>query len=326
MIRVSIIIPSAGRRPELLNKAIESSFFSDPYIEIEVLVVLNGQDGLNFNEKNEYKDSRVKYFKLNEGNVSKARNFGLQQSKADYIRFLDDDDYLIPEICKLQVQRLIETKEDVSSFGIKILDDCGSMHGSTSNNSDITDGILRLLNVNCVVLPLAHLFKRSFIQDCLWNENRCNAEDLEWLHVVARNKPKWTIYNDCVGYWYQHNDDLRLSYSSINQEATRVCAEQLIETYQVFKHDKQYDNLNLIVANGLWKVIHKAFYLSPVYWTQIALYAKSLDQKSHPNEPLFYKLPFPLLIEWLMIPKRFGNHYWRMLKGRWFNNYYIRKF
>lgn len=323
---VSVIIPSAGRRPELLNKAIESSLFNDPNIGIEILVILNGKDGLNFNSEYEYKDTRVKYFTLKEGNVSKARNFGLKQSSGNYIRFLDDDDYLRPEISKLQLQMLVETKEDVSSFGIQIIDDSGNIHGTTKDNSEVTDGILRLLNVNCVVLPLAHLFKRSFIQDCLWNENRCNAEDLEWLHEVARMKPKWTVYNECVGYWYQHNDDLRLSYSSINQDATRVCAEQLIETFKIFKNDPQYVNLNQIVANGLWKVIHKAFYLSPVYWTQIAFYAKSLDEKSHPNEPLFYKLPFPILIEWLVIPKRLGNYFWRILKGKVQKNHYIRKF
>lgn len=326
MILVSVVIPSAGRRTELLNKAIESALFFDISIEIEVLVILNGADSLNFNFKDAYKDSRVKYFQLKEGNVSKARNFGLKQANGDYVRFLDDDDYLCPEICKLQIQRLIETKEDVSTFSIQIIDDYGNIHGTTNSSSEVTDGIIRLLNVNCVVLPLAHLFKRSFIEDCRWNENRCNAEDLEWLHEVARKKPKWKIYNECVGYWFQHNDDLRLSYSSINQDATRVCSEQLIKTFNVFKTDEKYRHLNKIVANGLWKVIHKAFYLSPVYWTKIALYAKSLDGKSHPNEPLFHKLPLPIFIEWLMIPKRLGNHFWRILKGKVQNNYYIRKF
>ena len=326
MTLLSVIIPSAGRRLELLNKAIQSTFFSDPDIDIEVLVILNGQDGLNFDTKIEYQDSRVKYFRLKEGNVSKARNFGLKHSTGDYVRFLDDDDYLCPEVSKLQVQRMMNTNEDVSSFGIQIVDDYGNIHGATTNNSESTDGIIRLLNVNCVVLPLAHLFKRSFIQDCVWNENRCNAEDLEWLHEVARKKPKWTIYNECVGYWYQHNDDLRLSYSSINQDATRVCAEQVIKTFNVFKNDFESLNLNKIVANGLWKVIHKAFYLSPMYWTKIALYAKSLDSSSHPNESIFIKLPYPILIEWIMIPKRIGNHLWRILKGKIQNNHYIRKF
>lgn len=326
MILVSVVIPSAGRRSELLNKAIKSTLFSDPFISLEVLVILNGKDGLNFNAENEYRDSRVKYFRLSEGNVSKARNFGLKQSSGEYVRFLDDDDYLCPEMSKLQVQRLIENKEDISSFSIHIIDDIGNIHGTTSNDSEVTDGILRLLNVNCVVLPLAHLFKRSFIEDCRWNENRCNAEDLEWLHEVARKKPKWTIYNECVGFWYQHDDDLRLSYSSINQDATRVCSEQLIKTFEVIKSDSNYEKLNQIVANGLWKVIHKAFYLSPIYWTQIALYAKSLDKNSHPNETLFLKLSYPILIEWLMVPKRLGNHFWRYFKGKVQKNHYIRKF
>ena len=323
---VSVVIPSAGRRLELLNKAIESSFFNDPDIEIEVLVILNGKDGFNFDPVNEYKDSRVKYFRLKDGNVSKARNYGLKKAIGDYIRFLDDDDYLCSQVSKIQINKLIETKEDVSSFAIQIIDDFGNIHGKANSHLEVNDGILRLLNVDCIVLPLAHLFKRSFIQDIQWNKNRCNAEDLEWLHEVARMKPKWTVYNECVGFWYQHNDDLRLSYSSINQDATQVCAEQLLETFKVFKDERQYVNLNKIVANGLWKVIHKAFYLNPLYWTKVALYAKSLDENSHPNETIFYKLPYPILIEWLMIPKRFSNHFWRVLKGRIQKNHYIRKF
>ena len=323
---VTVIIPSAGRRPKLLERAIKSALIDNDEIQTEIIVILNGKNGMLFDESTSFQHSLVKYYKLEEGNVSKARNYGLSIAQGELIRFLDDDDYLSPEMSKLQVQRLIETKEDISSFGIQIIDDLGNIHGTTSNNSEVTDGVLRLLNVNCVVLPLAHLFKRSFIEECRWNEKRCNAEDLEWLHEVARKKPKWTIYSECVGFWYQHNDDLRLSYSAINQDATRVCAEQLIKTFRVYETDLKYQNLNQIIANGLWKVIHKAFYLSPVYWTRIAIYAKSLDAKSHPNEPLFYKLPFPILIEWLMIPKRIGNYFWRIVKGKIQRNHYIRKF
>lgn len=323
---VSIIIPSAGRRPELLQRAIKSALIDDELIQTEIIVILNGKDGMDFDLSQSFQHPLVSYHKIELGNVSKARNYGLKRACGDYIRFLDDDDYLSQSIHRLQIERLDVTGHDISSFGVKIIDEQGGLHGITGFDAKYNDGLLQLLNVSSVVLPFAHLYKASFIRDCTWNENRCNAEDLEWLHEVARKRPNWKVYGECVGYWYQHNDPLRLSYSAINQEATKLCADQLIKTYNEFKHDDSFSNLDIIVANGLWKVIHKAFYLNPIYWTKIALFAKSLDKNSRPSDAIFNYFSYPILIEWIMTPKRLCNHFWRMLKGKVRNTHYIRRF
>lgn len=327
MILVSIIIASAGLRPELLKKAINSAMINDSDIQTEIIVVLNGDHIHSFDMNLAVQNPSVKYFKLQEGNVSKARNYGIQKANGEYIRFLDDDDTLISNAHKQQVLQLKSTNEDVSSYSIDIYDDKSNYYGRSHNVKDGENAIIKTFQVNSVILIHAHLYRADFIKDCRWNENRCNAEDLEWLHSILRKFPKWKIYNECVGIWYQHNDENRLSFVSINQDATKVCAEQLIKSYEFYKENNiNIENLELHVAKGLWGVIHKAFYLSPVYWTKMALYALKLDPKSHPKDAIFQFFPFPILIEWVMIPKRLGNFFWRILKGRFQKNHYIRKF
>ncbi|WP_163121559.1 glycosyltransferase family 2 protein [Acinetobacter portensis] len=326
MTLITVVIPSAGRRPELLERAIKSAIIDDLDIQTEIVVILNGEDGVKFDMNSAFGHPLVKYYKLEEGNVSKARNYGLSIAKGKFIRFLDDDDYLSIDIHQLQISRMVKNNYDISTCDIDILDETGKWHGRSYADKISKNGLVSLLSVNCVVLPLAHLYKASFIKDCKWNEAICNAEDLEWLHTVARKRPRWIIYDECVGYWYQHNDNNRLSYATVNQEATKVCAEQLMCTYKVHKNNEALSNLESIVAYGLWKVIHKAFYLDPFYWTKIALFARKLDPKAVPEGRIFVYFPFPLFIEWLMIPKRLSNFLWRILKAKVNRSYYIRKF
>ena len=91
---VSVIIPTTceASRAELLLRAIES--ISSQRLEkggIEILLICNGShqdpDLLNLLESKPY----LKIFKLVEGNVSKARYFGVSNADGEYFCFLDDD-------------------------------------------------------------------------------------------------------------------------------------------------------------------------------------------------------------------------------------------
>ena len=72
---VSIIIPSAGRRPELLQRAIKSALIDDELIQTEIIVILNGKDGMDFDLSQSFQHPLVSYHKIELGNVSKARNY-----------------------------------------------------------------------------------------------------------------------------------------------------------------------------------------------------------------------------------------------------------
>lgn len=91
----SIIIPLYNKEKFIQNtlKSVLSQSFSD----FEIIIVNDGSTDNSETKVLNFKDSRIKYFyKKNEG-VSKARNFGIEKAKSNYICFLDADDYWYPD-------------------------------------------------------------------------------------------------------------------------------------------------------------------------------------------------------------------------------------
>lgn len=91
----SVIIPLYNKENYIENTL--KSVLQQTFDNFEIIIVNDGstdnseQKILNFN------DSRIRYYsKINEG-ASKARNFGIEKAKADYICFIDADDYWYPE-------------------------------------------------------------------------------------------------------------------------------------------------------------------------------------------------------------------------------------
>ena len=90
----SIIVPVYNCE-QYLEKCL-NSLLKQSYKNIEIILI---NDGSNDNSEKiclNYKklDSRIKYYKKDNGGVSSARNLGINVCNGDYITFLDSDDYL----------------------------------------------------------------------------------------------------------------------------------------------------------------------------------------------------------------------------------------
>ena len=103
---VSIIIPTFNRR-NLVMKAIDSALLQT-YKHIEIIVIDDGsQDGsLAYLKANYSFDERVNILSQKHQGVSAARNYGITQSKGDWIAFLDSDDLWSEDKIRKQIDYL----------------------------------------------------------------------------------------------------------------------------------------------------------------------------------------------------------------------------
>lgn len=94
----SVIIPLYNKEKYIDNTL--RSVLSQTFSDFEVIIVNDGST--DDSEKNvlAVKDSRIRYFVKENGGVSSARNFGIDKASADYIAFLDADDYWYPNFLK----------------------------------------------------------------------------------------------------------------------------------------------------------------------------------------------------------------------------------
>jgi len=308
---ISIIIPTSGTRNDLLTRAIQSTI-TNKY-NIEIIIVVNGSNAKNFDLPTDNYPGSIHIERIDTPGVSNARNIGISLANGSLIRFLDDDDFLIPEAAERQYDYAFRTNADIVSSKIMIQD-------QNRNKYDVTPDICGsdiyciLLSAEMPVLPHAHIYKTSVIKSVCWDISMNNAEDADWLHRVIRDSElKWLAFNEVVGIWFQHPDPNRLSFTSINNQATKVSAEAIKFTFSKLKNQGRLNKERVsATARGLWNCAHKAFYLSPVYWTKIVKLSLSLDNTVFLNYKIYRiasKLNIhPLALDWLVIPKRHLNH------------------
>ncbi|MEA4971561.1 hypothetical protein SDC9_85468 [bioreactor metagenome] len=116
---VSVIIPTYKRTAEYLSRAV-SSVQHQTYSNVEILVIDDSPDTYeNRCEIETYMQSicgeKIKYFQ-NEKNIggSLSRNRGIDNSKGDFVTFLDDDDEYMPEKVEKQLAFMIEGGYDLT--------------------------------------------------------------------------------------------------------------------------------------------------------------------------------------------------------------------
>ena len=121
---LSVIVPCYNVE-KYVDKCI-SSIVGQTYSNLEILLIDDGstdQTGVLCDAWPE-KDKRIRVIhKHNEG-LSYARKTGLENTTADYVAFVDSDDWIEPEMFACMMQALISTNSDIAQCGYrKIFED-----------------------------------------------------------------------------------------------------------------------------------------------------------------------------------------------------------
>jgi len=87
---ISVIIPTYNRATFLPTTL--QSVLNQTYPDFEIIVVDDGSTDNTEEVVSQIKDSRIKYFRKENGERGAARNFGVEKAINDYVTFLDSDD------------------------------------------------------------------------------------------------------------------------------------------------------------------------------------------------------------------------------------------
>lgn len=278
--------------------------------EVEIIVVPNGADDSWRKSLLSYKNnSSVRVVPVNEANANIARNAGLAEAKGEFVRFLDDDDYLIPEGAKKQYELIRTSGADIVSGSVNLKNASGRSI-DIWHQPEIEDLCAAVLGPWRVCLPVAHVYKRSTIKNFKWNPETPGRQDVEWLlNLCGAMELRWEKIDGIVGIW-QHHWGQRISSSKhFKKIRNKLTAQMLIKTYTDLKKSDRLNKSRLnAISIGLWNLVHGAFFLEPNYWSQIAHLSSLIDPSAKPPQP-FYKFPGirnfdPLIVQWIMLPKR----------------------
>lgn len=219
---ISIVIPTYNRAG-FIGRALDSAL-AQTYRPIEIVVVDDGSKDDTAARVSAYGD-RVRYFYKDNGGVSAARNFGVQQARGAYIAFLDSDDLWVAD--KLERQMAVFAAHP--DYGlvlseVLLVTDGGEVVGRTERRKNIPhDGhVLKYVVSDPILPPSAALVRRAVLDDVgLFDPQLRTAEDLD-LHLRIARRYAIGIVDDTLVHlaWSGHErlSDLALTY----HDAVRV--------------------------------------------------------------------------------------------------------
>ena len=111
---ISVIVPVYNVE-EYLKQCLDS-ILEQTFSNYEVILVNDGStdsSGLICQEYAE-KDARIRYFEKENGGLSDARNYGIEQAQGEYLTFVDSDDFLEASHLSVLYNALVNNDADIS--------------------------------------------------------------------------------------------------------------------------------------------------------------------------------------------------------------------
>lgn len=265
---LSIIIPIYNINEHFLRKCIESAM-RQTLKELEIILINDGSTNNNKSICEEYavSDSRISIVNQDNKGVSVARNKGIELSKADWIMFLDADDYLSENICEKAYSKAIEYNADIVQFAFSYKSEDNIDDTKNENFGDGREVFMpateyRLKFIENVVhannslkpmylsVPWGKLFKKSLIT----NNNLAFVPGLARMQDMIFNAyvfqfTKNLLYIDDIGYYYNRtNDSVTVKYNPNSVDTFKSVYTNLLLFLKQYYPDKQYSYLKLSIG------------------------------------------------------------------------------
>ncbi len=265
---VSIIIPVYNAEKYLAECV--DSVLAQTYRNIEVILVNDGSNDSTKTICDAYLkvDDRVKVFHQKNKGVSSARNVGIDNSRGEYITFIDADDVVDKKFIEKQLLCIQFTKADIcmSEYLITLtpLSVTGKNHELNYicySAKDILKDVLnkKISNVGATT----KLIHRSLIDDLRFQEDIFIAEDMLFT-IQLLGKAQKVVYLPESLYFYRQNieesttkrnftkkvNTLFLAYDRMQKILSTVDVE-LISALENHRYRISFHVINLMILLGI---------------------------------------------------------------------------
>lgn len=250
MPKVSIIVP-VYKAEAYLHRCVDS-ILAQTFTDFELLLIDDGSPDKSGEICDEYaqKDKRIRVFHKNNGGVSSARNFGLNNACGDWTTFVDSDDFLDISSLKIMYELTNRYDSDLYCFkyrisnGFDIVLSKYDLQKSTICNMSKDSMIKKILTYQTNCGPCAKLFRTEKLKKHKFDETLRIGEDLLLNLSYISNLQKPIIHSDaCVYNYYMntqsvmHSKDLTIEYAMLSERVAIFLASdsRYVKYINIFK-------------------------------------------------------------------------------------------
>ena len=252
---LSVIVPCYNVE-KYMDKCI-SSIVRQTYTNLEILLINDGstdETGMFCNSWQK-KDSRIKVIhKQNEG-LDYARKTGIENAAAEYIAFVDADDWIDENMYAKMMSAMLDTNSEIARCEFCFVYPDGRM--VQRNITHKTDNIEIIGREEGVLLILEdkkwhaywwlNVFKKSLFDDYVHQKGRL-YEDIAGTHILFHHAKQTVYLHDAFYYYYQRSGSL-VNPQNIHSKANKSLhlVNALYERYLWAKQYPQYHSALHIV-------------------------------------------------------------------------------
>ncbi|HPV43747.1 MAG TPA: glycosyltransferase family A protein [Spirochaetota bacterium] len=182
---VSVIIPFYNRI-EWTVQAIDS-VRGQTFSNFEIILVDDGStEPVNLPLRIR-KDKRIRYHRLQNGGVSRARNFGMSVSKGELVAFLDSDDMFLPDKLEKQVRFMECDPEIYFSHTSYILMDTTGSYIKTNDSGEFSGMVYPGIINECPIATPTVMMRRKLADEFRFPETIHIGEDnITWIRIARK--------------------------------------------------------------------------------------------------------------------------------------------
>lgn len=213
---ISVIVPVYNVE-KYLQRCIDS-ILTQTFSDFELILIDDGSPDSSGEICDSYakKDFRIRVFHIENGGVSRARNYGVSQANGDFVTYIDSDDWVHPDYLKVQYDCLIKSGGDICVTLAQTVFDkseekpCICTDFETMTNREAINRYGKYSDSRFRG-PVAKLIRTSIAKNNPFPEGRRIAEDLA-TNYRYYNDADVIINNESVLYFYFANQT-----STVNQ-------------------------------------------------------------------------------------------------------------
>ena len=232
-LKISVIIPCFNIEQHL-SKCIDS-VLNQTYRDFELLLIDDGSTDttLQICKLFQSKDDRIKVFTQPNKGVSCARNRGIAESQADFIMFIDGDDFIKPDYIDMHLANFTIGIQPISGFthlkSDQAIENRKFKNALNYFNSTFVQpsGYVKLLGFDALGSPCLRVYEKKIIDQnqLRFDENLTYQEDLLFNLSYLKYVSQIHLLN-YFGYFYVEH-----AVSSTTKFHKNFCSTEIIFNY-----------------------------------------------------------------------------------------------
>ncbi len=214
---ISVIVPIYNVE-KYVRKCLES-LRNQTMKQIEVICIDDGSTDASGKIADEYESEEWPIFRVihtdNRG-VSAARNRGIDEAKAEWLMFVDSDDWVNQVFCEIPWRTAVETKADLVAFQAQTIRRGRPVKRKRRN---ISVGVLDEMKAydHIGIVAWNKLYSKNLFDDIRYPESQV-FEDVATTHKLIHKAERIISLSDCLYYYVMRADSIIHTHTISNRK------------------------------------------------------------------------------------------------------------